>query len=368
MACRHPLQNQKHSHISAHSLRPHMCLSSRKPLAMAGGKKAYGLHCTAGLEGLGGLEIPAQGGGGPRKATGFSTLQPPAAKDVYLIECGKGRVYVDASSSSLSWSLVNLKSNAPRLSSSCWTVRAPIRGDVQARQVQLMATCAGVLPISLATFSTVDRIFQFCSSFTCLLMRPVLAVGWMLSCLCLPVRNPSAITPQGTMPRPHSTAIGSRSFSKVRSSMLYLVCRAMNGVQSLKCAMVFAFEMTHAGVSDTPQYSTLPHLTQSSRARITSSTGVRYSHAWMYNKSMYPICMRLSDASRFSTRLLRLFPERHSRRLSALFWGIMWPRLRVYLVARTRLLRLSPIMSPRNFSERPPAYMFAVSMKLPPLL
>ena len=72
-------------------------------------------------------------------------------------------------------------------------------------------------------------------------------------------------------------AHGSRSLSAVRSVRLYCVCTPTNGLQPRSVAVVFACAIFHATVSEMATYSALPLRTTSSRERMTSSTGVRYS-------------------------------------------------------------------------------------------
>ena len=73
--------------------------------------------------------------------------------------------------------------------------------------------------------------------------------------------------------------MGVSSRSTVRCSRLYSICSATKGLHPRSSARVFACDTTHAGVSDTPTWSTLPARTRSSRARMTSAGGVVSSHA-----------------------------------------------------------------------------------------
>ncbi len=131
----------------------------------------------------------------------------------------------------------------------------------------------------------------------------------------------------------------------------------MNGDQDRSSARVLAWAISHAGQSETPTCSTLPARTWSSRARITSGSGVSVSRAWTQSTSTWSVSRRRRLASRECTRFFRWFP--------ALF-GSPGPVCNVYFVPSTNRSRRPFSARPTIVSEEPPVYTFAVSMKFPP--
>ncbi len=166
-----------------------------------------------------------------------------------------------------------------RFSANCSGVRAPRMGIVLRARSQFSATCAGDFPAARATLTTAVAIAAFrsvrranCGVWSS--RRPASAFS-----AYLPVSQPLANGDHGVTVNPSAAAIGSSSRSGVRSIRLYSICKPTNGVQPRNSASVLARATHHAGASEMPMYSTLPARTKSSKARMTSSTGVNSSQA-----------------------------------------------------------------------------------------
>src|SRR5689334_19194110 len=263
--------------------------------------------------------------------------------------CGKPSEGALALSSTRSWSSSRCTSAAARFSSSCETLVAPSSGMMLPRRAasHARATCAGVHPMSpaiLTTRSTVssgpDQLCWKIPSAASSRSRPWPPPRY------LPVSLPSASGPHATTARSKASAMGTRSLSGVRSSMLYRDCRATNGVQPRSSAVVLASATSQAGQSETPMYNTFPERIRSSRARITSTTGVHASRVCTHSRSTYSVPMLCRLASTDRTRFFRWLPAelRSPGRVCS-----------VYLVPTTNRSRSGRKKSPRILSALPSA-------------
>lgn len=161
----------------------------------------------------------------------------------------------------------------------------------------------------------------------------------------LPVSDPPSSIPQGVTARSSAAAIARCSCSTSRSASDHGIWMAAGTLQPRSSATDRPRLITHAGVSEKPTWSTLPARTWSSSARMTSSTGVVWSHMCSHSRSTRSVPSRRRLASSERTRLLRWLPPAlgSSRRL-----------VRVYLVAITQRSLSAATSSPTMRSLAPP--------------